>query len=60
MLKMGNTVNVLVHAKPESDFRIDAFDELDDIHHRVQKALDELHDRAVLDIVFVGDMRMAD
>jgi hypothetical protein len=29
---------------------------LDDIHHHVQKALDELPDQAVLDIVFVGDM----
>ena len=60
ILKKGNTVNVLVHAKPRSDFDINSFDELDDVHHHVQKALDELPDRAVLDIVFVGDMRMAD
>jgi cation diffusion facilitator family transporter len=60
ILKMGNTVNILVHAKPENNFRIESFNALDDIHHHVQKALDGLPDQAVLDIVFVGDMSMAD
>ena len=60
MLKMGNTINVLVHAKPKNEFQVNSFDELDDVHHHVQKTLEELPHQVVLDIVFVGDMGMAD
>ena len=60
LLKMGDTMNVLMHLKPGPDFTLKSFDQLDDIRTRFNDALKDMEVRAIADVVFINDMKMAE
>jgi len=60
LLKMGDTINVLVHARPAADFVFRSWPAMDEIRARLNEELAELPERAIVDLVFVGDMAFAD
>ena len=60
LLKMGNTLNVLVHVRPGPEFKLRGFDQLDDIRFKFNTALETMEMRTTADIVFVDDMKLAD
>jgi len=60
LLKMGDTINVLVHARPAADFVFRSWPAMDEIRARLNKDLEELPERAIVDLVFVGDMAFAE
>lgn len=60
LLKMGDTMNVLMHLKPGPEFTLKDFDQLDDIRSRFNEALKDMEVRAIADIVFINDMKMAE
>ena len=60
MLKMGNTLNVLVHVKPGPGFELRGLDQLDDIRFRFNTALETMELRVTADVVFISDMKLAD
>lgn len=59
MLKMGNTLNILVHARLPHESAV-AVHELDAVRSRFGESLEVLRMRGVADVVFVGDMAFAD
>lgn len=60
LLKMGNTINILLHVKLSDDFRFESHAAMDEIHWHVERELQSLPDRAIVDLVFVGDMAVAE
>jgi len=60
MLKMGNTINVLLHIKLGTDFELKKIAELDTIRARVLQELDAMEDRVTADLVFIDDMQLAE
>jgi len=60
LLKMGDTINVLVHAQPSADFEFRSWSAMDEIRTHLNRDLAELPERAIVDLVFVGSMAMAD
>ena len=60
MLKLGNTMNVMVHAKPAPHFELRSVSQLDEISHDVKRSLETLGYDVILDVIFVDDMRMAE
>lgn len=60
IVKFGNVLNVLVHAQLDGDHAFRSATDLDAIRNRVKQALDELGFLVYLDLVFVGDMRLAE
>jgi cation diffusion facilitator family transporter len=60
LLKMGNTVNVLIHICPGPGFTLGGLKDLDQMRDKFNAALAEMDARAVADLVFIADMRLAD
>lgn len=60
LLKMGNTINILLHVKLSDDYRFESHAAMDEIHWHVERELESLPDRAIVDLVFVGDMAVAE
>lgn len=60
LLKMGNTLNILVHVKPGPDFDLHSVDQLDDIRFKFNSELETMEVRTTSDIVFVGDMKLSE
>lgn len=58
LLKMGNTLNILVHAQLAAGTAV-RVEELDALRRRFAGALDVLNLRGIADVVFVGDMSLA-
>ena len=59
LLKMGNSLNVLVHVKPGPDFELSNLEQLDEIRTRFNTALETMKVQTVADVVFVADMKLA-
>jgi predicted Co/Zn/Cd cation transporter (cation efflux family) len=59
LLKMGNSLNVLVHVKPGPDFELSSLDQLDEIRTRFNTALETMEVTTVADVVFIADMKFA-
>lgn len=59
MLKMGNTLNILVHVQLDAEKKV-RVDELDAMRKRFVSALEVLNLRGIADVVFVGDMSLAE
>ncbi|MCX2982530.1 cation diffusion facilitator family transporter [Halieaceae bacterium IMCC14734] len=60
MLKMGSTMNILLHIKMGPDFKLKNVTELDAIRTRVVQELNAMEGRVTADLVFVDDMTLAD
>lgn len=60
LLKLGNTMNVLVHARPGPAFELGSIERLDEIRADVKASLLPLGYDLVFDVIFVSDMRYAD
>ena len=60
MLKMGHTVNVLLHLKLGKGFELHEVAQLDAIREQVLKPLAEMDGSVVADLVFIDDMRLAE
>jgi cation diffusion facilitator family transporter len=60
MLKMGGAMNILVHLKPAPSWPIRDCTQLDDVRKRFRDALAQRNLKGAADIVFVGDMHLAD
>ena len=60
LLKMGNTLNVLVHIKPGPDFKLQSLEQLDEIRFKFNSALETLDVKTTSDLVFLGDMNLAE
>ena len=60
LLKMGNTLNVLVHIKPPTGFDLRSLDQLDEIRINFNSELETMQVKTAADIVFVGDMKLAE
>ena len=60
LLKMGNTLNILVHVKPGAGFALSGLDQLDEIRVKFNASLATMEVKTVADIVFVDDMRLAE
>ncbi len=59
-LKLGDTVNVMIHVQPSADFELGGFESLDVVRRLVQADLDQLPERIILDVIFVADFSLAD
>jgi len=59
LLKMGNTLNILVHAQLAPGAAV-PMDDLDALRRRFMAALEALSQRGIADVVFVGDMSLAE
>jgi len=59
LLKMGNTLNILVHVKPGPGFELTGLDQLDEIRFKFYSEPEALDVKTTADIVFVGDMQLA-
>jgi cation diffusion facilitator family transporter len=59
LLKMGNSLNILVHVKPGPGFELSSLDQLDEIRTRFNRALETMEVKSVADVVFVADMKLA-
>ena len=59
MLKMGNTINVLIHIKLGADFELNKIAELDAIRVPVRLEMDAMEGRVTADLVFIDDMQLA-
>lgn len=59
LLKMGNTLNILVHAQLAAGAAVNV-EELDALRRRFMEALKVLNLNGVADVVFVGDMSLAE
>jgi cation diffusion facilitator family transporter len=59
LLKMGNTLNVLMHVKPGPDFSLNELSQLDEMRIRFNAALEDMEVNALADIVFINDIKMA-
>lgn len=59
LLKMGNSLNVLVHVKPGADFELSSLEQLDAIRLKFNAALETMDVKTVADVVFVDDMKLA-
>lgn len=60
MLKMGNTINILLHIKLGADFELTKVAELDAIRARVLQELESMADHVTADLVFVDDIQLAE
>ena len=60
MLKMGNTLNVMLHVKLAAAFDVRSIKQLDEIRATVHEALAEIDARVAVDLVFIDDMALAD
>lgn len=60
LLKMGNTLNIMVHVKPGPEFELHSLAQLDDIRARFNTALESMDVKTYADIIFVDDARLAD
>lgn len=60
LLKMGDTMNVLIHARPGEGFVLRGVEQFDAIHRNVNEALADLGVKVATDIVLVSDMRLAE
>lgn len=60
MLKMGDTINVLLHVKMGPEYEFGRVSQLDEIRNAVNGALQGMEGRVVADLVFVDDMSLAD
>ena len=59
MVKFGNTLNIMVHAQlPDHPNR--SLKELDEVRRRFSDSLHVLELRSIADVLFVGDMALAD
>jgi predicted Co/Zn/Cd cation transporter (cation efflux family) len=59
LLKMGNSLNVLVHVKPGPGFELSSLNQLDEIRTRFNTELETLEVKTVADVVFIADMKLA-
>jgi len=59
LLRLGNTLNVLIHVQPAAEFRVDGLAGLDKVRDKIEAELDKLDAVIVLDVLFVNDMRFA-
>lgn len=59
LLKMGNTLNILIHAQLAAGAAVNV-EELDAVRRRFMEALKVLNLHGVADVVFVGDMSLAE
>jgi predicted Co/Zn/Cd cation transporter (cation efflux family) len=59
LLKMGNSLNVLVHFKPGPGFELSSLNQLDEIRTRFNTELETLEVKTVADVVFIADMKLA-
>ncbi|MEH6593632.1 MAG: cation transporter [Halioglobus sp.] len=59
LLKMGNSLNVLVHVKPSPEFELDSLERLDEIRRKFNQALQSMDVKTVADVVFLNDMKLA-
>ena len=60
MLKMGNTINVLLHIKLGAEFELREVAQLDAIREQVKAGLAIMDGLVVADLVFIDDMKLAD
>jgi predicted Co/Zn/Cd cation transporter (cation efflux family) len=59
LLKMGDSLNVLVHVKPSPGFELSGLEQLDEIRSRFNTALETMEVKTVADVVFIADMKLA-
>lgn len=60
LLKMGNSLNLLIHVSPGPDFELTSLHTLDEIRVQLQAALSDMEGSVVADLVFVGDMAFSE
>lgn len=60
LLKMGNSLNVLIHVYPGPNFELTSLQRLDEIRVQFQTTLSEMDGSVVADLVFVGDMALSE
>ena len=60
MLKMGSSVNVLLHLKMGEEFELHSVAQLDEIQRTVRQSLDTMDVTVVSDLVFIDDLALAD
>jgi cation diffusion facilitator family transporter len=59
MLKLGNVLAVTLHLRPAEEFQLTGVGDLDRVRHAIEEALADLDLTVGLDVMFVGDMRLA-
>jgi len=60
LLRLGNTLNILIHMQPDKGFTVNGVADLDFLRDKIRAELDKLGARIVLDVLFVDDMRFAE
>lgn len=59
MLKLGNVLAVTLHLRPDDAFELSGVQDLDHVRHAIEDALESLDYDVGIDVMFVGDMRLA-
>ena len=60
LLKMGNSLNVLVHVKPGPGFDLNGLGQLDEIRLKFNAALETMEVKTIAEVMFVDDMSQAE